>query len=213
MEQMQRILSGLNERQREAVTTTEGYVRVIAGAGSGKTKTLTCRYSYIVKHLGIDPANILCVTFTNKAAQEMKKRIRRDIGEDYDTGLITTYHGFCVRVLRQDIHHFYYPKDFIILDEEDQNAILREIYEELGLSSREYTFNDIRRNISKWKMNLGYVRTLGSLDAQLDIDGAKTTIEKIIMMYARKQKRVYGLDFDDLINFTFVLFEDRKSVV
>ena len=87
-------LDDLNDQQREAVTTTEGYVRVIAGAGTGKTRALTCRYVHLVKNYGISPKNILCVTFTNKAAQEMKKRIRNMIGE-YDFGLICTFHGFC----------------------------------------------------------------------------------------------------------------------
>jgi DNA helicase-2/ATP-dependent DNA helicase PcrA len=127
------ILVDLNEKQKEAVTTTEGYVRVIAGPGSGKTKTLTARYMFLVEELGINPSNILCVTFTNKAAQEMKKRIRRILGEEYDTGLITTYHGFCLRVLKDDIDHLYYPKKFIVLDEEDQKAIIRDIYDELNL--------------------------------------------------------------------------------
>ena len=127
------ILTGLNGKQLEAVKTTEGYVRVVAGAGSGKTKALAHRYAYIVEYLGIDPANILCVTFTNKAAGEMKKRVVSLLGQGYDTGLIATYHGFCVRVLREDIHRFQYPRQFIILDEEDQKAILREIYDEMGM--------------------------------------------------------------------------------
>ncbi|MBR5981236.1 MAG: UvrD-helicase domain-containing protein, partial [Firmicutes bacterium] len=92
---MQDYLEQLNEAQREAVTTTEGYVRVIAGAGSGKTRALTCRFAYLVNELGIMPGNILCVTFTNKAAQEMRQRIHRMTG-DNDTGYINTFHGFCV---------------------------------------------------------------------------------------------------------------------
>ena len=91
----------LNAVQREAVTTTEGFVRVIAGAGSGKTRALTHRFAYLVNELGILPGNILCVTFTNQAAAEMKRRIRAMIGEEYDTALICTYHGFCARVLRE----------------------------------------------------------------------------------------------------------------
>ena len=94
-------MENLNERQREAVLETEGYVRVIAGAGSGKTKLLVSRYAYLVQDYGIDSSNILCVTFTNKAAGEMKKRIRGLIGEDNDVSLICTYHGFCNRLLRE----------------------------------------------------------------------------------------------------------------
>lgn len=109
-------LSALNEKQLEAVTETEGYLRVIAGAGSGKTKLLVSRYAYLVKEYGINSANILCVTFTNKAAGEMKRRIRSLIGKEYDTSLICTYHGFCVRVLREDIEKIFYPKEFQIID-------------------------------------------------------------------------------------------------
>jgi len=94
-------LNQLNRQQLEAVTTTEGYIRVVAGAGSGKTKTLTARYLYLVEQLGISTANILCVTFTNKAAAEMKKRIRNCL-PDQDLGRITTFHGFCVSLLKED---------------------------------------------------------------------------------------------------------------
>ena len=104
---MNELFDKLNEGQLAAVTATEGYVRIIAGAGSGKTKTLTHRYGYLVKAAGIHPSNVLCVTFTNKAAGEMKKRVRSLIGDGCDNSLITTYHGFCVRVLRDDIHRLF----------------------------------------------------------------------------------------------------------
>ena len=104
MNDIERLKENLNEQQLEAVTETEGFVRVIAGAGSGKTKALTQRYAYIVEALGINSSNILCVTFTNKAAQEMRKRVKRLVGENSDLSYITTYHGFCVRVLREDIN-------------------------------------------------------------------------------------------------------------
>ena len=112
------ILEGLNEEQIKAVTTTEGYVRVIAGAGSGKTKTLTHRYAYLVNELGIATSNIACVTFTNKAAKEMKNRIKEMIG-DGDVGYICTFHGLGVYILREDIHVINYPDNFVILDTED----------------------------------------------------------------------------------------------
>ena len=99
---MAELLENLNERQREAVLETEGYVRVIAGAGSGKTKLLVNRYAYLVQDYGIDASNILCVTFTNKAAGEMKRRICGLIGDDNDVSLICTYHGFCNRLLREN---------------------------------------------------------------------------------------------------------------
>ena len=100
---MEHLLAGLNRAQHEAVTATEGYVRVIAGAGSGKTRALSHRFAYLVNELGILPGNILCVTFTNKSANEMRQRIHALTG-DNDTGYINTFHGFCVSVLQEDSH-------------------------------------------------------------------------------------------------------------
>lgn len=127
------IVKDLNEAQKEAVTSTEGYIRVIAGAGSGKTKALTSRYIYLVKELGISTANILCVTFTNKATREMKKRIRSVIG-DNDTGLISTFHGFCRILLKEDIHTMWYPSNFIVMDTEDMESILKIVYEQANIT-------------------------------------------------------------------------------
>lgn len=213
MQELDNMLKGLNEQQKEAVITTEGYVRVIAGAGSGKTKALTNRYGYIVKYLGIKPSNILCVTFTNKAAQEMKNRVSRLIGEGYDTSLITTYHGFCARVLREDINHMSYPENFIILDEEDQKAILRDVYEELGLTLKYDSFKHILGMISNYKEDPQYVRRLINVKDKINPQEELDLNKKIILMYLLKQKKVYGLDFDDLINFTFVLYEDNPKIL
>ena len=121
---MEDILEGLNDEQKEAVTSTEGYVRVIAGAGTGKTRTLTRRFAYLVNEVGILPGNILCVTFTNKSAGEMKKRIHKLTG-DNDTSYINTFHGFCVSVLREDIYAVSYPKNFMVLDKSDIDDILK----------------------------------------------------------------------------------------
>ena len=118
------LLDNLNEKQREAVLETEGYVRVIAGAGSGKTKLLVSRYAYLVQEYGIDSFNILCVTFTNKAAGEMRRRIRALIGDVYDTSLICTYHGFCNRLLRENPEKLFLNKQFQIIDSQQQKAIL-----------------------------------------------------------------------------------------
>ncbi|MGV2620498.1 UNVERIFIED_CONTAM: UvrD-helicase domain-containing protein [Halobacillus marinus] len=210
---MEKLLNGLNPSQQEAVASTEGYVRVIAGAGSGKTRALTNRYAFLVEELGIDPGNILSVTFTNKAANEMKKRVKKLIGGEQDTGFITTYHGFCVRILREDIHRLFYPKNFAILDVEDQKVLLREIFEELELKMNEKTFKRILDKIGILKGNTHYVQQMilrGKMpdsEASGDLDG------QIIQRYLKKQKRVYGLDFDDLLNFVFVLFDQYKEVL
>ena len=136
-------LEGLNEAQREAVTATEGYVRVVAGAGSGKTRALTRRFAYLVNVLGIMPGSILCATFTNKAAQEMRQRIRALTG-DRDTGYVTTFHGLCVSILQEDGHALGYPQSFLVLDNSDIDQMLAGIYEERDLTMRQMTFGQAR---------------------------------------------------------------------
>ena len=137
------ILAGLNEAQREAVLTTEGAVRVVAGAGSGKTRVISRRFAYLVRELGVLPRHILCATFTNKAAGVMRARIRRLIGDD-DTGYIATFHGFCVSVLKEDSHAVGYPKSFLVVDNADIDDMLARVYEERGLTLRHRTFSDAR---------------------------------------------------------------------
>lgn len=207
------IFNGLNEQQKMTVTSTEGAVRVIAGAGSGKTRTLTNRYAYLVSELGLEPSNLLCVTFTNKAAQEMRRRVKKLVGGERDTGYINTYHGFCVRILREDIHHLFYPKQFLILDTEDQKSILREIYEEFGLKVNDHKFARILKKIGELKADTGYVYDLISREKTIDPEQVDELDRKIIVAYLKKQRRVYGLDFDDLLNFTLVLFGEYKNVL
>lgn len=205
------ILSDLNERQREAVTTTEGFVRIIAGAGSGKTRALAHRYAYLVRAAGIPAGNILCVTFTNKAAGEMRRRVRALAGDGTDTSLITTYHGFCVRVLRESIGHLFWPENFRILDEAEQKKILEEIYSALGLKLDYASFEKIIALIEQKKSTTDYVSLLLSRDKG-DYDAGATLDEKIINRYLLYQKKIFGLDFSDLINFVFVLFEQFPDI-
>lgn len=209
MDRIDKILENLNDQQLEAVKTTEGYVRVIAGAGSGKTKALTSRYAYIVEGLGINSSNILCVTFTNKAALEMKYRVKKLIGQDSDLNFITTYHGFCVRVLREDINKIQYPKSFMIMDVEDQKTILRQIYSELDLKQKDYTFKQVLRFISKQKTNLSY------LDYIMDgkTEERESVFDEIFYAYLFKQQKNFALDFDDLINFTIYIYDKNKDIL
>ena len=207
-------LSELNPEQYEAATTTEGYIRVVAGAGSGKTKTLTARYMYLVEQLGISTANILCVTFTNKAAAEMKKRIRRVL-PDQDLGRITTFHGFCVGLLKEDCHVIGYPTTFIVLDEEDKEAILRTVFEDLGITSRDMTIKEAVDHIGWRKGGRGYVKTLidPDLNRLVDLSNKATTLkDKVMYRYFYEQRKCYGLDFDDLVYFAlYILEHDRDT--
>lgn len=209
MNGIDKILENLNDQQRKAVTETEGFVRVIAGAGSGKTKALTSRYAYIVENLGISSSNILCVTFTNKASQEMRKRVKKLVGEHSDLSYITTYHGFCVRVLREDINKIQYPKSFIIMDVEDQKSILREVFNELGLNSKVFTFKQVLRFISKEKSSLDYLSyILESKKIENDNE-----LHKVFFRYLEKQQRNFALDFDDLLNYTLYIFSKNQEVL
>lgn len=198
---MDNFIDELNEQQKEAVTTTEGYVRIIAGAGTGKTKALTYRYAYLVDELGISTSNILCVTFTNKAAREMSKRIRQMIG-DSDTGYICTFHGFCVKLLREDIHAINYPQNFVVMDSEDTEDILKTVYENAHIQSRTYTFDMARDHISAMKNEMQHIAYLADISNDrllADYEKASDIPEKVFFGYLYEQKKVYGLDYDDLI--------------
>ncbi|MDE5862884.1 MAG: UvrD-helicase domain-containing protein [Lachnospiraceae bacterium] len=206
-------LEGLNEEQRQAVTATEGYVRVIAGAGSGKTKALTHRYVYLVNDVGIATANILCVTFTNKAANEMRKRIRSMIG-DQDTGMVCTFHGFCVRLLREDIHTMNYPDNFLVMDEEDVNAILHDIYEQAKIDPRQYTYSMAEEMIGRRKIkeeHLSYILNMDNIALREKFLTADNTEDRIFFGYLYEQKKCFGLDYDDLMTFAFYILGHFKE--
>ncbi len=204
-------LQGLNKDQMEAVTATEGFIRVVAGAGSGKTRTLTSRYMFLVDQLGISTANILCVTFTNKAAGEMKKRIRRQL-PDQDLGRITTFHGFCVGLLKEDCHVVQYPTTFLVMDEEDKESMLRVVFEDLGITGRDMTIKEAVDHIGWRKGGRGYVRTLiGNPEKLLQLSEEATTLkDKVLYRYFYEQRKCYGLDFDDLVYFALYILEQDK---
>ena len=123
----------LNKKQQQAVEATEGRVRVVAGAGSGKTRVLAHRYAFLVNEIGINPGNILCLTFTNKAAQEMKRRISTMVDRGSVNDFICTIHSFCAKFLRREIYRIGYPKNFIIIDEEDAKSLARQAMQDLSL--------------------------------------------------------------------------------
>ena len=206
----------LNAAQLEAVTTTEGFVRVIAGAGTGKTRALTHRFAYLVNDLGILPGNILCVTFSNKAANEMRQRIRRVTG-DNDTGYICTFHSFCVSVLQEDSHAVGYPQSFLVLDNADIDAMLQVIYDERKITLREKTFGKARDMIEILKTieRPDYYIDLISLPLaelkQKYLDARK--VDDIIFYgYLYQQKKCFGLDYNDLIIITLHIFDHFPDI-
>ena len=215
-EQYTELMQKLNESQRKAVCATEGFVRVIAGAGSGKTRALSHRFAFLVNELGILPGNVLCVTFTNKAAQEMRQRIHNLTG-DNDTGYINTFHGFCVSVLQEDSYAVQYPKSFLVLDNSDVDAMLQIIYEERGLTLRDMTFSDARDRIEILKLfkQPDYYKDMIALPLEAlkeKYDRAVTAEDIIFYGYLYQEKKCFGLDYNDLIKFTLHIFHEREDI-
>lgn len=201
------IFKDLNPNQAAAVKATEGKVRVVAGAGSGKTRVLTARYAYLVDRLGIDPANILCMTFTNKAAQEMKNRIRKmvDLGNVND--YICTIHGLCVKILRKEIHRIGYPTNFMICDEEDRKTLMKQVMTELGLTKADVTVAQLLDNADFIKSKRTYIEYI--------LPGAvmpESTNDAAFYRFLQLQRQNFVLDFHDLIYFTLFLFDKFSEV-
>ena len=216
MERNMDLLKDLNSAQREAVTTTEGYVRVIAGAGSGKTRALTRRFAYLVTEMGILPGNILCVTFTNKAAGEMRRRIHNLTG-DNDTGYINTFHGFCVSVLQEESHAVQYPERFLVLDNSDVDEMLRVIYAERDLSLRDMSFAAARDmiEIEKLKKRPDYYLDMIRLspdELKEKYDRAVEAKDIIFYGYLWQERKCYALDYNDLIVLTLYIFSQDAAV-
>ena len=215
------LLEELNEDQKKAVLTTEGYVRVIAGAGSGKTKALTHRYAYLVDELEISPNRILSVTFTNKAANEMKERIIKMVG-DIGTPYIMTFHGFCNRFLHSEIEVLDISSKFKIMDIDDQMDILKVVYEELGLNNKDFPYkralteiigagckNGQRSYLSNYEE---LIEKYSSYELNQLMQLAPTMELKLIYGYLREQKRDACLDYEDLLNFALYILKTRKEI-
>lgn len=213
---LDQLLCQLNQKQLEAVTSTEGFIRVIAGAGSGKTRALSHRFAFLVNEIGILPGNILCVTFTNKAANEMRHRIHNLIA-DNDTGYINTFHGFCVSILQEDSHAVQYPKNFLVLDNQDIDSMLKIIYEERGLTLRHKTFSKARDMIEMYKLERYPNYYLDLITMSLDTLRQKylgaTDVNDIIFYgYLYQEKKCFGLDYNDLLKFSLYIFEKNKEI-
>ncbi len=210
------LLEGLNDEQRDAVISTEGFIRVIAGAGSGKTLALSHRFAYLVNEIGILPGNILCVTFTNKSANEMRQRIHNLTG-DNDTGYINTFHGFCVSVLQEDSNAVNYPKSFLVLDNSDINSMLDIIYEERGLTARDMTYSGARDMIEIRKLFKDPEYYKHMIDMSLDTlrekyERAESASDIIFYGYLYQEKKCFGLDYNDLIKFVLYIFRRDTDV-
>ncbi len=199
----------LNARQQEAVEASEGRVRVVAGAGSGKTRVLAHRYAFLVNDLGISAGNILCLTFTNKAAQEMKSRIARMVDRGSVNDFICTIHSFCVKFLRREIYRIGYPKNFTVIDEEDAKQLALQAMEEFAIDRRKLTAERFIKQVAALKGN--------DINAYIQhhlLPASPTECPDAQVRYMRLQLKHYALDYDDLIYFTIYIlnhFQDARD--
>jgi DNA helicase-2/ATP-dependent DNA helicase PcrA len=193
---MRQLLNNLNENQRLAVTTTEGPVVVVAGAGSGKTRVITCRVAYLIGAIGLPPRNILAVTFTNKAAQEMRGRIHRLLGVKELESWIGTFHATCAQILRREAGRIGYKSNFAIYDESDQLTLIKHCMKKLSLHERDYNPRALLSRISLAK---------GALLAPADFESRvadyfEEKVAKAYKLYQRLLRENNAMDFDDLLN-------------
>ena len=207
-------LNELNERQLEAIKETEGYIRVIAGAGTGKTRVLVSRFLYLVKELGVDPDSILCLTFTRKARNEMAERIRNELGNDLELPYILTYHSFGSRFLKTEIGILGYSKSFRIFDERDTKKVLTKLFEDHNLTMDSVSLEDIRTRITNEKKKEEYIPRMMNREYMDHILLERKCLEDTIVdSYLLNQRKGRWLDFDDLIFYTHYIlshFEDIR---
>ena len=203
------LVQNMNENQLKAILKTQGAVMVIAGAGSGKTRVLTNRIAYLIAKKNVLESNILAITFTNKAAKEMKERIYSLVGEISKYIWINTFHSMCVRILRQHIDLLGYNKNFTILDTSEQKTIIKNIVKELNLSEDSYQPNNILKIISNSKNSM---ISVNEMKAQARF-GFMKNVAEIYEYYQKYLKKNSVLDFDDLMLKTIVLFEKHPEVL
>ena len=200
----------LNDEQKKAVLTEDKYIRIVAGAGSGKTRVLTMRVAHLINDLGVNPNNVLAITFTNKAANEMKERLRDMLDQDSAQPWISTIHSFCVRILREDIQCMGWPRNFTVLDAEDQKTILKEAYKILGIDATTYPYAYLLDYIANNKCAEISVERAFLLAGSFTGDKTKA---KVYEYYVNRQNELYALDFDDLILWTVRMFKTYSEVL
>ena len=212
MEMSMSIYDTLNEQQREAVFHTEGPVLILAGAGSGKTRVLTHRTAYLIEEKGVNPYNIMAITFTNKAAGEMRERIDQLVGYGSESIWVSTFHSTCVRILRRHIDRIGFDTNFTIYDSDDQKTLMKDICKRLNVDTKIYKERSLLAAISKAKDKLVDPQEF-SLRAAASGDFAKRKQAEIYREYQDALRRNNALDFDDLIVKTVELFKTDAQVL
>lgn len=202
-------IDSLNPAQKEAVLCTEGPLLVLAGAGSGKTRVLTHRIAHLVEDLGVAPWQIMAITFTNKAAAEMRERLGGLIGSNARGMWVSTFHSMCVRILRADCERIGFSQGFTIYDDDDSKRLMKQILEELNVDPKRYPINALRNRISKAKNDL--------IVPEVFIDQYKDVMNQVVgRVYKRLQERLQALnafDFDDLLMYTWLLLKHNNDVL
>lgn len=202
-------LKGMNPKQAEAVQATEGPLLIMAGAGSGKTRVLTHRIAYLIEEKEVNPWNILAITFTNKAAREMKERVSGLLGAGGEDVWISTFHSMCVRILRRDVDHIGYSRNFTIIDSSEQLTLMKRVVKELNIDPKKYDPRSMLGAISNAKNELltpeDYAAMQGSFFEQL--------VAKCYDLYQKELRRNQCMDFDDLIMITIRLFKDNEEIL
>ena len=200
----------LNKEQYDGATTIEGQVLILAGAGSGKTRVLTHRMAHMIEDLNIAPYNILAITFTNKAAKEMKDRVRALIGERADNMWISTFHSTCVRILRREIDKIGYKSSFTIYDSSDQKTLVKECMKSLNINDKDITEQEIIGKIGKAKDSM---KTPRNFMLENEANFREKKVADVYEMYQKRLKENNALDFDDLIFKTVELFKNNPDVL
>ena len=207
---MQDILEGLNDKQHEAVVNTEGPCLVIAGAGSGKTKVLTHKIAYLIGEKNVAPWSILAITFTNKAANEMKERITNLIGDMAQDMWMGTFHSICVRILRKNIDRIGFNSSFIIFDTSDQKTLVKQCMKDLQIDDKMFNDRAVLSEISNAKNEMlepeQYL-------ARANNDFRKEKIGAVYELYQKRLKENNAIDFDDIINFTIKILNENPDVL
>lgn len=204
------LLNGMNPRQSQAVTTTQGPLLLMAGAGSGKTRVLTHRVAYLIEECYVNPWNILAITFTNKAAREMKERIHQLLGDVAESVWISTFHSMCVRILRREVETIGYSRNFTILDSSEQLALMKRIVKELNLDPKKHEPRGILAAISNAK---NAMQTADDYASLAGADYFKQTVAKCYARYQDVLRENQCMDFDDLIMNTIELFRQSPDTL
>lgn len=207
---MQNLIEGLNDKQKEAVLATEGPCLVIAGAGSGKTKVLTHKIAYLISEKNVKPYNILAITFTNKAASEMKQRVEKIVGDVAQEMWMGTFHSICVRILRRFIDRIGFDTSFLIFDTSDQKTVVKECLKALNIDDKTFSDRSVLSEISNVKNEM---LTPKAYQAKYSGEFRKEKIGQVYELYQKRLRENNAIDFDDIINYTIDILSENPDVL